>query len=247
MGIGFGIAARCREAGADVFVADIDANAAADAVIRLKAIAGGGQISSAHADISNSKSAEDVIAKCASDFGGVHVLVNNAGIYPIMPIADINPDIVDRIMRVNVHGVLYMTKAFAAQVQKQKSGGAIVNIASMDAYHPSFVGLSTYGASKGAVVSMTKHTALELAPLGIRVNGIAPGAIMTEGAAKTSEGGGLSEVERQAIAEAMIAKIPVGRMGEPDDIAKVAVFLASPAAAYVTGQIIVTDGGILLS
>jgi 2-deoxy-D-gluconate 3-dehydrogenase len=247
MGIGFGIASRCREAGANVFVADIDADAAAAAVTRLKAISSPGSIASAHADISSSKSAEEVVAKCAAELGAVHVLVNNAGIYPIMPISEVNPDIVDRIMRVNVHGVLYMTKAFAAQVQKQGTGGSIVNIASMDAFHPSFVGLATYGASKGAVVSMTKHTALELSPLRIRVNAIAPGAIMTEGANKTSEGGGLSEDDRQAIAEAMIAKIPVGRMGEPDDIAKVAVFLASSAADYITGQTLITDGGILLN
>jgi 2-dehydro-3-deoxy-D-gluconate 5-dehydrogenase len=247
MGIGFGIAARCREAGASVFVADIDIDAAAKAVSRLEAIVSPGKLAYAHADISNSRSAEDVVAKCVADLGAVNVLVNNAGIYPIMPIADVNPDIVDRIMRVNVHGVLYMTKAFAAQVQRQGTGGAIVNIASMDAFHPSFIGLSTYGASKGAVVTLTKHTALELSPLKIRVNAIAPGAIMTEGAAKTSEGGGLTEADRQAIADAMIAKIPVGRMGEPDDIARVAVFLASPAAAYVTGQTIVADGGILLS
>jgi len=247
MGIGFGIASRCREAGANVFIADIDADAAAAAVTRLKAVAGGGTIASAQADISSSKSAEDVVTTCARELGGVHVLVNNAGIYPIMPINDVNPDIVDRIMRVNVHGVLYMTKAFAAQVERQGGGGAVVNIASIDGFHPSFVGLSTYGASKGAVVAMTKHHALELAPLRIRVNAVAPGAIMTEGAVKTSEGGGLTEEERQAIGDAMTARIAVGRMGEPDDIAKVVVFLASSAADYVTGQTLITDGGLLLS
>lgn len=247
MGIGFGIAARCREAGANVFVADIDADAATAAVPRLKAINSNGAIASAHADISSSKSAEEVVANCTRELGGVHVLVNNAGIYPVMPLSDVNPDVVDRIMRVNVHGVLYMTKAFASQVERQGSGGAIVNIASIDGFHPSFVGLSTYGASKGAVVAMTKHHALELAPLRIRVNAIAPGAIMTEGAIKTSEGGGLTEEQRQGLADSMTARIAVGRMGEPDDIAKVAVFLASSAADYVTGQTIITDGGLLLS
>jgi 2-deoxy-D-gluconate 3-dehydrogenase len=247
MGIGFGIAARCREAGASVFVADIDADAATSAVARLQAIPSPGKIASARADISNSRSADEVVAQCASDLGGVHVLVNNAGIYPIMPLSEVNPDVVERIMRVNVHGVLYMTKAFAAQVQRQGSGGAIVNIASIDGMHPSFVGLSTYGASKGAVLAMTKHHALELAPSRIRVNGIAPGGIMTEGAAKTSQGGGLSEQERQQIEEMFVAKIPVGRMGQPDDIAKAAVFLASSAADYITGQTLVVDGGVLLS
>ena len=247
MGIGFGIASRCREAGANVFIADIDADAAAAAVTRLKAVPGDGSIASAHADISSSKSAEDVVATCAANSAAHTCWSTTPASIPIMPIADVNPDIVDRIMRVNVHGVLYMTKAFAAQVERQGGGGAIVNIASIDGIHPSFVGLSTYGASKGAVIAMTKHHALELAPLRIRVNAVAPGAIMTEGAAKTSEGGGLTEEERQAIGDAMTARIAVGRMGEPDDIAKVAVFLASSAADYVTGQTIVTDGGLLLS
>ena len=247
MGIGFGIASRCREAGANVFIADIDADAAAAAVTPAEGRTGRrinriGPRRHLELEVGRGRRRD-----LRGELGGAHVLVNNAGIYPIMPIADVNPDIVDRIMRVNVHGVLYMTKAFAAQVERQGGGGAIVNIASIDGIHPSFVGLSTYGASKGAVIAMTKHHALELAPLRIRVNAVAPGAIMTEGAAKTSEGGGLTEEERQAIGDAMTARIAVGRMGEPDDIAKVAVFLASSAADYVTGQTIVTDGGLLLS
>ena len=102
-------------------------------------------------------------------------------------------------------------------------------------------------AARAGVIALSKTVAIEWAPLGIRINCVAPGAIMTEGAAKTSEGGGLSEEERQALGDAMTARIPVGRMGEPDDIAKVAVFLASSAADYVTGQTIISDGGILLS
>jgi NAD(P)-dependent dehydrogenase (short-subunit alcohol dehydrogenase family) len=247
MGIGFGIAARCREAGASVFVADIDGDAAQLAVTRLEALPGPGRISSMHADVSDPSATAEVIAKCVADLRGIDVLVNNAGIYPITPLADITPQLVNRIMQINVHSVLYMTSAFAAQVKRQRSGGAIVNLASMEAFHPSFVGMTAYGASKGAVVSLTKHAALELAPLRIRVNAIAPGAIRTEGTAKTSAGGGLTETERQSLADAMSARIPVGRLGEPDDIATVAVFLASSAAGYITGQTILTDGGLLLA
>lgn len=247
MGIGFGIAARCREAGASVFVADIDGDAASHAVTRLEALPGPGRISSMHVDVAEPSAATELIARCVADLRGIDVLVNNAGIYPITPLSEITPDVVDRILRINVHGVLFMTSAFAAQVTQQRSGGAIINLASMEAFHPSFVGMTAYGASKGAVVSLTKHAALELAPLRIRVNAIAPGAITTEGTANTSAGGGLTEAERQALADAMIAKIPAGRLGEPDDIAKVAVFLASSAAGYITGQTILTDGGLLLT
>jgi len=247
MGIGFGIAARCRQAGASVFVADIDGDAAEAAVARLETLPGPGRVSSLQADISDRSVAAEVIAKCVADLDGIDVLVNNAGIYPITPLSDITPDVLGRILRVNVHGVLFMTSAFAAQVEQQRSGGAIINLASMEAFHPSFVGMTAYGASKGAVVSLTKHAALELAPLNVRVNAIAPGAITTEGTAKTAAGGGLTEAERQALADAMIAKIPARRLGEPDDIATVAVFLASSAARYITGQTILVDGGLLLA
>ncbi|MEO7371237.1 MAG: SDR family oxidoreductase [Ilumatobacteraceae bacterium] len=247
MGIGYGIAARCREAGASVFIADIDGRAIEGAIQRLAAVESPGSISYAEVDISEFDAAHEVTARCVDDLGGVHVLVNNAGIYPISRISDLEPDALDRIMQVNVHGVVYMTKAFAAQVQRQGTGGSIVNLASMEAFHPSFAGLSAYAASKGAVVAMTKHAALELSSLRIRVNAIAPGAIVTEGSMNTSAGGGLTEPQRQALAEAMIAKIPVGRLGAPDDIATVAVFLASNASGYVTGQTLLTDGGLLLT
>lgn len=247
MGIGFGIAARLREAGAHVLVADIDEAAAADAVKRLKAGPGSGKIESVRVDVSDTGAARATVDKAVAAFGAADVLVNNAGIYPIAPLASVEPGMIDRILKVNVHGVILMAQAFANQNTKQGGGGSIVNIASMDAFHPSFPGLATYGASKGAVVALTKHLALELGPQKIRVNAIAPGAIMTEGAGKTSDGGGLSEPERLAIQDAVVAKIVVGRMGEPDDIARVAVFLASPAAAYVTGQTLITDGGFLLS
>lgn len=247
MGIGFAIASRCREAGASVFLADIDHDAMQRAAERLADVDSPGRIAAAHADVSDVDAAVSVIDRCTSDLGAVDVLVNNAGIYPITPIRDLDPETLDRIMRVNVHGVMHMTKAFAAQVERQGTTGSIVNLASMEAFHPSFAGLSAYGASKGAVVALTRHTALELSPLRIRVNAIAPGAIVTEGSANTSAGGGLTEPERQALAEAMIARIPAGRLGAPDDIATVAVFLASDASRYVTGQTLLADGGLLLA
>jgi 2-deoxy-D-gluconate 3-dehydrogenase len=246
MGIGFGIASRFREAGADVAIADVSADAGEAAVERLRAVSGSGRVTAVRVDVSDPASVCDGVAAVVDRFSGVDVLVNNAGIYPVAPLADVTPELIQRILSVNVAGVMLMTKAVAG-FMAERGGGAVVNIASMDAFHPSFPGLSTYGASKGAVVSMTKHHAFELAASLIRVNAIAPGGIMTEGAAASSSGGGLTEEERQAIADAMTAKIPLGRFGDPDDIAPVAVFLASDAARYMTGETVLVDGGVLLA
>jgi 2-deoxy-D-gluconate 3-dehydrogenase len=245
MGIGYGIAARLREAGADVAIADIDEAAAAEAVRRLASVPGTGRTAAVRCDVSDPESATAAVAAAVAAFGSVDVLVNNAGVYPVATLPDVTPALIERILGINVAGVIHMTQAATAAMGD--TGGVVVNIASMDAFHPSFPGLATYGASKGAVVSVTKHHALELAARKIRVNAIAPGGIMTEGAAASSAGGGLTEEQRQAIEHAMTAKIPVGRFGTPDDIATVAVFLASDAARYVTGETVLVDGGVLLS
>ena len=247
MGIGYAIAARAREAGASVLLVDRDEIAGEDAVSRLGTIDSRSGLSFVAVDVADPGAGEVVFEHCLATLGPPDVLVNNAGIYPISPLAECTEESVDRIIRTNLHGTLFMMKAFAAHVQRHGTGGVIVNLASMEAYHPSFPGMIPYGASKGAVVAMTKHAALELAALGIRVNAIAPGAIVTEGARRTSEGGGLTEEERQSLADAMAQKMPLRRLGEPDDIATVAVFLASPASGYVTGQTLLADGGLLLT
>ena len=129
---------------------------------------------------------------------------------------------------------------------EQGTGGKIVNIASVDALHPSQPGLVAYDASKGGVLMFTRAFALEMAPHGVNVNAIAPGGINTEGTTAPLEGSGLTQEQTEAMRAQYIAKIPVGRMGEPDDIAKVAVFLASAASDYMTGELVVVDGGILV-
>jgi 2-deoxy-D-gluconate 3-dehydrogenase len=245
MGIGFGIASRFREAGADVVIADIDAVAADAAIERLRHVEGVGRLTAVRTDVSDPASAKAAVGAATAHFGRVDILVNNAGIYPVAALADLTPELINRILAVNVAGVLLMTQA-AAGAMATSGGGVVVNIASMDALHPSFPGLSTYGASKGAVVAMTKHHALELGMHNIRVNAIAPGGIWTEGAAASSASGGLAEEDRAAIEVAMVAKTSVGRMGTPDDIAKVAVFLASSAADYMTGETVLVDGGVLV-
>ena len=126
---------------------------------------------------------------------------------------------------------------------KQGRGGNIINITSVDAVHPSMVGLATYDASKHGVWGFTKNVALELAPHKIWVNAIAPGSVSTPG----TGAGTMSAQEMERVMKPFLNKIPMRRMGEPDDIGKVALFLASDLSSYMTGSQIIVDGGVLLS
>ena len=246
MGIGFGCARLLRQAGADVLIADLDADAAVDAEKRLADSDGEGRIATVTVDVGDPSAVDAMVDRCVQEFGSLDVLVNNAGIYPVCPIVDLTPELLRRILRVNVEGVILATRAAAIRMIDQGSGGAVVNIASMDAFHPSFAGLATYGASKGAVVSFTKHAAAELGGHKIRINAIAPGAIATEGGVRAAQAGGASLDDLAQMSAAILSRLPMGRGGEPDDIAKVAVFLASDAADFVTGVTILADGGALL-
>jgi len=157
------------------------------------------------------------------------------------------PELFDRVYAVNLRGLAFCTQAAAKQMIAQGKGGKIVNIASIDSLRPSLVGLAAYDASKGGVLMFTRNLALELAPHGIQINAIAPGGVATEGVAKLTAGMPLTAEQQAEMARTSVARIPLGRMGVPDDIAKVAVFLASSASDYMTGEIVVVDGGMLLT
>ena len=245
MGIGFGIAERFADAGAHVVIADLDGEAASAAASKLTGLRG--KVAATALDVADPEAGGRAVATCVREFGGIDCLVNNAGIYPIAPVADMDAAFFDRVIAVNLRGSVFLAKAAAAQMVTQGTGGSIVNIASIDALHPSMVGLAAYDASKGGVLMFTKALALEVAPKGIRVNAIAPGGIATEGTAKPLENSGMSAEQMQAMMAEFEARIPLGRMGEPDDIATVALFLASPASGYMTGELLVVDGGRLLS
>lgn len=237
-GIGHGIAYRLAEAGAKVLIADTD-EAAANEVAQsfnekgwaAKAVA---------ADVSSEEAVQQMIASCKEVFGSVDILVNNAGIYPPALVSAMTLDDFERVIHVNLRSVFLTTK-YAAEVMKTQGGGKIINVTSIDAIHPSMVGLAHYDASKHGEWGFTKNTALELAPYNITVNAIAPGGVATPGVAAMQQGGS------EDMLKAVLATIPMKRMGEPDEIGKVALFLASPMASYMTGEQIVVDGGKLLS
>lgn len=245
MGIGFGIVDRLVEGGANVLIADIDGDAAASAANKLAGAPG--RALGVRADITEDGMGAAIVARCVEAFGALDILVNNAGIYPQVPMLEMTEDTFDRVIAVNLRGLAFLSKAAAAQMIAQRTPGKIINISSIDAFRPSMVGLAAYDASKGGVGMFTKNLALELAPHDITVNAIAPGGIATEGTSKPLAGSGMTPAQMDAVIAAFTERIPLRRMGTPDDIAKVALFLASPASDYMTGTTVVVDGGALLT
>lgn len=244
MGIGFGIVKRFVEGGANVLIADLDEETAGKAAATLSAGPGKAQVMGA--DIGQPDTGERIVVECVKRFGSLDVLVNNAGIYPMVPMLQMTVEQFDKVYAINLRGLAFATKAAAEQMIRQGRGGKIINIASVDAFRPSMVGLAAYDASKGGVVMFTKNMALELAPHKITINSIAPGGIATEGGKRAAGARQLTPEEQEQMMKAALAKMPLG-MGVPDDIAKVAVFLASSASDYMTGTTVVADGGFLLT
>lgn len=244
-GIGFGIAERFVDGGANVLLVDQDEAALVRAISRLS---GPGRAERLTLDIAADDAGLRAVTKCVELFGSVTTLVNNAGIFPQTPLLSMTPEAFDRVYRVNLRGLAFTSAAVGRRFVEQKRGGVIVNIGSVDSVHPSMVGLAAYDASKGGVLMLTRSLALELAPHSVRVNAVLPGGVTTEGTSAPLEGSGMStEQQQQMIAGFVNNKIPLRRMGVPDDIAGAVIFLASSASSYMTGASIVVDGGMLLT
>lgn len=242
-GIGHGICLRLAQAGAKVLIADNDEHGAENAVKELKGLG-----YTAHAvtvDVSNEQDIQKMIETCVSEFGSVDILVNNAGIFPPSPISSMSADQFDKVINVNLRSVFLSTKYAAQAMKSQGTGGRIINVTSIDALHPSMVGLAHYDASKHGVWGFTKNAALEYASDNIWINAIAPGGVLTPGVQAMQPAQSENDASASAV-DSFLERIPMHRMGEPDDIAKVALFLASEMASYMTGEQIVVDGGALL-
>jgi 2-deoxy-D-gluconate 3-dehydrogenase len=233
-GIGRGIADRFAEAGARVVIADLD-----DEMGKSAAEALHGDF--VRTDMSREDDVVGLMRKVLEQHGRVDVLVNNAGIYPFLPALEMPAEFWDKVQAVNLRGLFLLSREFARAARSQGGGGVIVNIGSIDSLHPSSVGLAAYDASKGGVLMFTRNFALEVAPLGIRVNMIAPGGVMTEGVSQ-AQSGVPEELTRQ-----FLSRVPLGRWGDPDDIATMALVLSTPLSAYITGATFVVDGGRLLT
>jgi 2-deoxy-D-gluconate 3-dehydrogenase len=244
MGIGQAIAFRLAEAGAGVMIADIDLEAAKQTAEQIKA--GGGKARAIRADARSAADARKVFQATVKAYGSLDILVNNAGVYPLLPILEIGEETWDRTLDTNLKGVFFYSQAAAQQMIKAGHGGKIINIASIDAFHPHGE-VAHYNASKGGVVMLTKALALELAPHQILVNSVAPGSIVTPGTIAVGAAYAARGKDPAELTAKMADRLPLGHSGMPDDIAKVVLFLASAAADYMAGSVILVDGGYLLS
>jgi 3-oxoacyl-[acyl-carrier protein] reductase len=228
-GIGKQIALVLAENGAKIVVADIS-DAVSSVVKEIENMGSEGM--AIKLDVTDFDAVKKNINEINKKMGRVDILVNNAGIYPQQMFTDMTKEDWSKVLNVNLNGVFHCTKAVAPLMINQKYG-KIVNIASIAGTTVGFAALTHYSASKAAIGGFTKALALELARFGINVNAIAPGPILTP-TTKTSN----KELEEQTK-----RAIPLGRWGQPQDIANLVAFLASDEASFITGQCIVSDGG----
>jgi glucose 1-dehydrogenase len=229
-GIGFACAEAFAREGAKVVLSDVNAEKGSEAAAKLGA-------AFIRCDVSRKSEVIAAVEKAVEQHGRLDVLLANAGIVHAADFLDLEEADFDRVLSVNLKGIFLAGQAAARQMVKQGGGGAIINMSSVNAVLaiPNQV---PYVVSKGGINQLTKVMALSLARHSIRVNAIGPGTILTE-LAKTAVLGN-AEAERR-----ILSRTPIGRMGEPSEIASVAVFLASDDASYVTGQTIYPDGGRL--
>jgi len=234
-GIGRVAALLFASEGAEVVVADIVAADAASAVAEIGAA--GGTATAVTVDVSDEALVGAMVDTAVRTYGGLHVLFNNAGIFPDDDggVLDTPPDTWQKVMDVNLKGVWLGCRA-AVPAMLASGGGSIVNVASFVALIGAATAQIAYTASKGGVLAMTRELAVEYARRGIRANSLCPGPIETPLLAEL-----LADPERR---QRRLVHIPVGRFGRPEEIAKAALFLASDDASFVTGSALVVDGGI---
>lgn len=236
-GIGYAVARRFLREGARVVIADLEDGSVEEAAAEL---GDRGQILPIECNVGERLDIRNLIAATLDSFGRIDVLVNNAGVLGSGSFLDLEEEEFDRVLCVNLKGAFLVSQAVARQMVEQiEAGGApgsIVNMSSINAVvaHAAHV---PYSVSKGGINQLTRATALALAPYGIRVNAVGPGSIATDMLKDLSD----DEDARRAI----LSRTPLGRIGDPSEIAAVVAFLASDEASYITGQTVYADGGRL--
>ena len=234
-GIGQAIAMRFASEGASVVVDYVGHPDGADAT-RDQIEKAGGKAIVVQADVSKLADTQNLVDQAWQQLGGADILVNNAGIEKEAPFWEVTEANYDAVLGVNLKGAFFLTQAFVRKLRDAKKPGRVINISSVheDMVFPNF---STYCASKGGMRMVMRDLSVELGPLGITVNNIAPGAINTPINTKL--------MADKPKLDALLANIPLGRMGTPEDVASLAAFLASDEAGYITGSTYVVDGGLM--
>lgn len=232
-GIGRAVALACAREGANVII-NYAGNAKAAQEVVEKITDMGRRALAVQADVSKSEDVERLVQESLDDFGQIDVLVNNAGITRDNLIMRMKEEDWDAVLATNLKGVFLCTKAVTKGMMKQRSG-RVINMTSVVGVMGN-AGQANYAAAKAGVIGLTKATAKELASRGITVNAIAPGFINSE----------MTEVLSENVKEAMVKVIPLGKMGEAEDVAEATVFLASDSARYITGQVLHVDGGMVM-
>jgi 3-oxoacyl-[acyl-carrier protein] reductase len=231
-GIGRAVALRLASSGVGVLLADI--NLETVRTVEQEISGDGGRAVSVQADISDAAGAEAVVKLAVESFGGLDILVNNAGITRDGLLLRLKPEDLDQVLSVNLKGAFYTCRA-ASRVMMKARSGSIINMSSIIGLMGN-VGQTTYAASKAGLIGLTKSLARELASRGVRVNAVAPGFIETA----------MTEALPEETRQEMLAGIPLARFGKPEDVADLVHFLASDNSGYITGQVVVVDGGMLM-
>jgi len=233
-GIGRAIAKAFAAEGAKVAFVYRGSQAAAESLLQEITVAGGTALA-LQADVTDYAAAQACVEKALTEWGRLDILVNNAGIIKDGLFIQMEPDAFNGVVQTNLGGTFNFCRAVAYNPMMKQRFGRIINISSVAADHVN-AGQTNYAASKGAINAFTRALAVELASRNITVNAIAPGFIETD----------MSESVRNKAGDIIKKLIPMRRIGQPDDIAKVAVFLASADSAYMTGQVLTVDGGLSL-
>lgn len=239
-GLGRAIAERLAEARADVLIGDVDGDLAHRAAQELDARFASRVIATAM-DVTDSASIAGAADLAVRELGGVDIWINNAGIFPFVPLAEMTDTVWDNVMAVNARGVFAGARQAMRCMTAADKGGVIVNVSSTAGFRGVSPGLSAYVASKHAVRGLTRQLAMELAPYAIRVLGVAPTYCVTEGNLLAAQELGGPEVTGADIAAMISSKL--GRVGVPDDVARVVLFCASDLSIYMTGSTLLVDAG----
>jgi len=234
-GIGLACARRFAADGAAIALADINAAAgeAAAKAIRDQ----GGRAIFVETDVAQRTAITALVDRAVAEFGRLDVMLNNAGVALSAPVLEMTDEVFDKVLSINLRSAFIGTQLAARKMVEAKTGGVIINMSSVNALL-AIPGLAAYACTKGALNQLTKVAAIELAPHNIRVVAIGPGTILTELAKK-------AVLSDDAAKKKILARTPIGRAGEPEEVASVASFLASDDASYITGQTIYPDGGRL--